>query len=183
MNSNNEKFVKHDIKTYGILIIVFLLSSFFYYFASDTISNFVGSGVVGASLIAALYQILKDQSVYEKQLKLAELRERHELSTAAIEKRLAAHQEAFSLWWEMKNAPSGEPLEIYSKSLDFLKNHSVYLTDDALKSFDEAVLLLREFGEVGKDMEPTQLTRLFKELEIKGEKIRAALNLPSVKSM
>jgi len=32
-------------------------------------------------------------------------------------------------------------------------------------------------------MEPIQLTRLFKELETKGEKIRAALNLPSVKSM
>jgi hypothetical protein len=183
MNSENKPFIKHNTKTYGILIAVFLLSSSFSYLASETISIFVGSSVVWASLMAVLYQILRDQSVYEKQLKLAEFRERHELSTTAIEKRLAAHQEAFSLWWEMKNAPSGEPIEIYSKSLEFLKNYSVYLTDDALKSFDEAVLLLRTFGEVGKDMEPEQLSRLFKELETKGEKIRAALNLPRVKSM
>lgn len=174
--------VKHNRKTYVILICVFLGSLVFYLVAKEVIASSIASISMGGSLFVVLYQILRDQSNYEKQLDLAERRERHELSTIAIEKRLDVHQKAFSLWWEMKMAPSGEPLDIYTRCRLFLKDYSVYLTDEAREAFEEACELLSQFGSIGKDISPEGLSKLFNELGTKGEKIRDAMNLPDIKN-
>ena len=67
--------MKHDIKTYGILAAIFLLSitGASYIKASEFLKAIVGApGVV--SLLAALYQLARDQAAYEKQL---DIQQRH----------------------------------------------------------------------------------------------------------
>jgi len=61
--------IKHDIKTYGIFASIFLLSiaSASYIDATELFKAVIGApGVV--SLLAALYQLARDQATYEKQL-------------------------------------------------------------------------------------------------------------------
>lgn len=45
----------------------------------------------------------------ENEVHKAQLAARNSMRAASIEKRMAVHQEAFALWWELRNAVHGDP--------------------------------------------------------------------------
>lgn len=61
----------------------------------------------------------------------------HELSMAALEKRLAAHQEAYALWWELlDNCYTKEDVvKSTMKCQEWWVNNNLYLSSDARLAF------------------------------------------------
>ena len=125
---------------------------------------------------ATVLAVFKKESSEE----LANRRINHELSVAALEKRLEVHQQAYSLWVDMKNHPAGSALEIYTDCLSFLKNNAIYLTSDALSAFTLATSLLNDCYIAERAGSITILTNHLRMLEEQGEIIRNALNLPDI---
>jgi len=80
-----DDFKKNKVIYIGALIFLILLLVIFLFVDSKTIIGLVG--VVIGGLISSITTIIINRTNYQKQLKLA-----------ALEKRLDAHQKAFSIW-------------------------------------------------------------------------------------
>lgn len=50
---------------------------------------------------------------HENRVILSQLQQRHELKMAALDKRLIAHQEAYTLWWRLMGNIEGEREKVY----------------------------------------------------------------------
>lgn len=72
------------------------------------------------------------QLLQEKELK-------YKLSVAALDKRLAAHQEAYALWWRLVgNATKKEGEKVAFECQEWWVHNSLYLSPDARKAFGQA---------------------------------------------
>ncbi len=118
----------------------------------------------------------------EHRLFLQREERKHELSLAALDKRLAVHQEAYALWWELMGSASKKEKagEIVMKCQEWWVHNSLYLTPEAREAFREAyhaaflhpdLLYAREDASVIKDN--------FTTIRQAGEVIVKAVALPS----
>ena len=109
---------------------------------------------------------------------IQERKYKYDLSMVSIEKRLEVHQKAYTLFFDIKNYPSGDPLEIYGRGLDFLRNNALYLEKDALEAVETCLNQLEKCIALNDD--PQRLTVELGVLESQGEKIKDALKLPKI---
>ena len=70
------------------------------------------------------------------------LQQKYDLSVAALEKRLAIHQEAYVLWWELMGSASKRDLvgDCVIKCQEWFVKNSLYLSGKARDAFSQAYL-------------------------------------------
>jgi len=107
---------------------------------------------------------------------------KHDLSLAALDKRLAAHQEAYALWWELMGSASKKEKvgEIVMKCQEWWVNNCLYLAPDVREAFRDSyhaaflhsdLLYAREDASVIRDN--------FSRIRQAGQVIVKAVALPS----
>ena len=69
--------------------------------------------------------------------------QRHQLRLAAIDKRLEKHQEAYSLWWELRGASRKRDAigSVVMKCQNWWVNNNLYLDKEAREAFYRAFLV------------------------------------------
>ncbi len=84
-------------------------------------------------------EIEKIKSIYAKEIE--EVREKQQLKLAAIEKRLEAHQKAYSLWRNLvsKVHKSDEIAQVVLECQDWWINNCLYLSPAARESFRKSI--------------------------------------------
>lgn len=127
-------------------------------------------------------------------IKRAEHAQRHQLSMAALEKRMEVLQEAFVLWWELRSKIHGdrEPRErIIEKCQDFWIRKNLYLGNKVRGAFYKAyITAIYHSGlvEDSKSVEDEELRESlnkeirdnWKEIMDAGTAITQAVNLPDI---
>jgi len=83
----------------------------------------------------------------ENRFSLSASEQKHDLRLAALDKRLEAHQKAYSLWYRLRGSIRDENqlFKIFQQCNEFWMNDSLYLTEKSRKAFDEAVRAAIEF--------------------------------------
>jgi hypothetical protein len=110
---------------------------------------------------------------------LQERKYKYDLSMVAISKRLEVHQAAYTLFLDIRNYPSGDPLEIYSRGIHFIRENAIYLYKDAYEAIEVSLNHLEKCSLLNDD--PQKLGAELKLLELQGEKIKNSLGLPEIK--
>ena len=129
----------------------------------ETIPVLVGSGVGAASAVWLLFQYFfksyleaKGKNLADKEdiakitrevesvrhdynALLEQMKARHQLRLAALDKRLAVHQEAFTLWRELYMATASDMDKIVEKCRDWWNHHCVYLEPKVRDGFLDAI--------------------------------------------
>ena len=150
--------MKHDIKTYGILAAIFLLSiaGASYIDASEFLKAIVGApGVV--SLLAALYQLARDQAAYEKQLDIQQRQFQFTLGAASHMANLAfdRHVEFCEKYMAeihkvmrtlFREADTPEALVHAGKLYKLRQDYAVWLTDEINENLSRFEDALRKLG-------------------------------------
>jgi hypothetical protein len=95
----------------------------------ETIAALIGA-IVGAGITAGVQWITSERGF------------RHQLRMAAIEKRLAAHQKAYSLWRELKhNAHDSKTIgDVVLRCQDWWEKNCLYLEPEAREAFFKAYI-------------------------------------------
>ena len=97
---------------------------------------------------------------------------------AALEKRLAVHQEAFSLWtelfWNLREDKLGD---IVLKSQDWWYKNCLYLDSKSRNAFKKALNLSVNFKHIS---DSKLIEKQFREIEQVGELLVAGVELPSI---
>lgn len=94
-----------------------------------------------ASLLADKEEIRKITDITEKSkppyaIQLEQIKVRHQLKMAALDKRLQAHQEAFSFWAKMNKTPYGEEFKkLHSECSSWWDNNCLYLDQNVRTEF------------------------------------------------
>jgi hypothetical protein len=150
--------MKHDLKTYGIFSGVFVLSLTGAYFidATELMKAVLASpGVV--SLIAALYQLMRDQAAYEKQLSIQDREFQFSIGAAshmantAFDKHVefcesymyGIHEIAHLLFRE---AETPGVLKNANKLYAIREKYAVWLTDDINENLEKFESAIRTLG-------------------------------------
>ena len=150
--------MKHDIKTYVILAAIFLLSIAVasYIDASELIKALVGAPGV-FSLLAALYQLARDQATYEKQLDIQQRQFQFTLGAAShmanlafdkhmefCEKYMAEIHEVMSTLFIEGETPGAL---VHAGNLYKLRqDYAVWLTDEINENLSRFEDALRKLG-------------------------------------
>ena len=133
--------------------------------------------------VKADYAEKLENIVHENKLIRDQLQQRHEMRLAALEKRLAVHQEAYTLWWEMmgkasKNDGIGDFIIKCQKW--FVKN-SLYLTKESRNAFYDAYNAAFIHPDLKRNRESAAvLKENFQKIQRAGEVFVEAVSLPSL---
>jgi len=88
-------------------------------------------------------------------IQLEQVRVRHQLKTAALDKRLQAHQEAFSFWARMNKTPCGEEFEkLHVECSNWWDNNCLYLDQNVRSEFLSSITAMNQhylFVKCGQD--------------------------------
>lgn len=112
-------------------------------------------------------------------LLIQERKYKYDLSMVAMEKRLDAHQKAYTLFFDIKNYPSGDPLEIYGRGVKFLRDYALYLTVEAEEAIQVCLDQLNKCAHLND--RPEELVKELEVLEGQGEVIRKSLSFPKIR--
>lgn len=110
------------------------------------------------------------------------LKQRYDLSVAAIETRLAKHQEAYSLWWELMRDASDQNSvgKCILKCQDWHIKNSLYLSAEARKAFRKAYIAAQFHSELRHTRENSkEILERFEEIQKAGDVLVEAVSLPS----
>lgn len=150
--------MKHDLKTYSILVGIFILSILGSYLipAQEMLKAVIAApGVV--ALLAALFQLVRDQAAYERQLETQQKQFQFTLGAAShmansafdkhvefCEKYMAEIHKAVRTLFREGETP--EALE-HARNLYFLREeYAVWLTDEINSNLDKFEAALRKLG-------------------------------------
>lgn len=128
---------------------------------SAAIGGFVGG------LIGFLFNLIIQERKYK-----------YDLSMVALEKKLEAHQKAYTLFFRIRNYPTGDALEIYNEGVSFIRNYSLYLNKEAFEAIQCSLKQLQKCVQLNNNA--AMLSAELKILEEQGEKIRNSLQLPKI---
>ena len=204
--------MKHNHQFYGFLIIILIISFSVAFLlpTSDIIKGIAATPGISA-LFIALYQLLRDQSLHEKQLELQRRQQifnlgatSHMANTAFdkhvefCEKYMAeVHNTVSTLFRE---GPSGNALDHSGNLFSLRQEYSAWLTEDIATKLEPFEAALRRIGASSQFIETTsgsgsyaesrskkidEMYRIFRDmlgLEEKKEKIDEAFAVETVKS-
>jgi len=119
-----------------------------------------------AALVAALFQLVRDQAAQERALILQEIRHqnqlvieqgtrRHQLRLAALERRLVAHQEAYTRWWQLRRLiMRDEGLKLFDFAYgceEWWTQNCIFLEAEAREAFYKAIINAHVHGALIRD--------------------------------
>ena len=102
---------------------------------------------------------------------------RHQLSLAALDKRLEAHQKAFSIWRQILHyAHEKDSFQFFKDSEHWWENNCLYLSADAASAFRKSM----NAGYVHKGLQGAALEENWRTVELAGDVITKAVQLPGL---
>lgn len=159
--------MKHDLRTYGILSILFLLSltAAILIDASEFLKAVVSAPGVMA-LIAALYQLARDQAAFEKQLHIQEKQFQFTLGAAShmantafnkhvefCEKYMKEIHEVVQTLFREADTPEAM---VHARNLDKLReDYAVWLTSSINENLSRFEAAIRKLGALAHFIETT----------------------------
>ena len=119
----------------------------------------------------------------QNRLLLEHTRQRHELRLAALDRRLAAHQEAYVLWWRLLGSVHKEQEigNVVTECQDWWVHNRLYLEPEAAEAFSaayHAAFSHRDYLQAR--LERSELEENWRKIRIAGEIIVKAVQLPSL---
>lgn len=120
--------------------------------------------------------------IHQNLLLIEEMRGRQQLRLAAVDKRLQAHQEAFSLWRKLVASVHKDPVwEVVLECQEWWDNNCLYLGPEARAAFNTAYRCASNHQEYLKDRSNPQLVKdNWKDIVDAGEAIVKSAELPSL---
>lgn len=120
--------------------------------------------------------------VYQHQLTVEAMKAHTQMSLAAVESRLAAHQQAFALWRKLlKNIHDESARDVVKECEAWWNDNCLYLSPDARQGFLEAFWGVNDHPALLKDRSnPTAATENFNRIIRVGEKITGSVALPPI---
>lgn len=155
-------------------IVVFLLLKFFLpgYLTEK------GKNLATTEDIADITKIVEDIKVGNSVL-LEELKSKHQLKLAAIDRRLEVHQEAFTLWRElMKKTHSDEIGNTVIKCQEWWERNCLYLEPSAREAFSMAYHSAQSHRDFLQTRNRKLVERNFASIMNAGQTILEAVKLP-----
>jgi hypothetical protein len=117
--------------------------------------------------------------IHENTLNREATQRRHQLSMAALDKRLEAHQEAYYLWRQMMVHATEENNSAFFESCQsWWEKHCLYLSEDAENAFMAALHMARIYKQASGALEMKAWARI----TAAGTVIRKAAQLPALAS-
>lgn len=168
-------------------IALLLWRSFFPYYLSEK-----GKNLATKEDIAEITSKVEDvKELYSKRLKdlehqnalvLEQLRAQHQLRLAAVERRLAAHQEAFTLWRRLLGVVHTEQVHsVVLECQDWWDKNCLYLSGEARDSFNRAYFAAASHRDLTQARADVQHVTSNWDLVMKaGADIVAGVELPSL---
>jgi hypothetical protein len=120
---------------------------------------------------------------HENKIIRDQLRQRHEMKLAALDKRLNVHQEAYVLWWEMMGnlGKKDENHDIVIKCQEWYVNNSLYLTKESRNAFRDAYIAADIHPALRRDrVNAEELKENFQKILRAGQALVEAVSLPSL---
>ncbi len=115
--------------------------------------------------------------IHEKTLIREAVQRRHQLSMAALDRRLQAHQTAYFLWRQLSSEATKDDGFVFIQRCDtWWDKHCLYLSEEAGSAFREALhaaASVRELRSTGRD-----LSGYWDKIYQAGDVIRKAVQLP-----
>lgn len=132
--------------------------------------------------VKTLYAAQIKDLEHQNALVLERLRADQQLRMAAAEKRLAVHQEAFTLWKKLlMSAHSDEVLKVVIECQDWWERNCLYLAPQARDSFNRAYFAASHHRELVQDRSNAEAVKANWQLILMaGDQIVAGVELPSL---
>lgn len=119
---------------------------------------------------------------------LEKMKQHHQLSMAAIDKRLEAHQGAYSKWWKLANHIFDANLGEMSRDCEkFIVNNCIYLGSDLSTKFKRAInaadlhkILVDRWKTTQTEENAEKVEQNFEKIQSFGDEIQKAVNLPPI---
>jgi hypothetical protein len=119
--------------------------------------------------------------IHQNSLLIEEMRGRQQLRLAAVDKRLQAHQEAFSLWRKLVASVHKDSVWEVVLECQWWDNNCLYLGPEARAAFNTAYRCASNHKEFSKDRSNSQLVKdNWKDIVDAGEAIVKSAELPSL---
>ncbi len=119
--------------------------------------------------------------IHQNNLLVEQIRGNNQLRTAALEKRLQAHQEAFTLWRKLLHSVHEDGIvKIVIECQDWWDKNCLYLTPEARTAFNAAYHNACNYPGYSKAGNPEILDRCWDRIERAGEIIVSGAELPPI---
>ena len=168
-------------------VLVLLWRSFFPAYFAEKAKNLATKEDISAitgevEKVKALYAGQLKGLEHQNSLLLEELRSRNQLRMAALEKRLDAHQHAFTLWRILlEKAHEGDTVHIVGECQAWWDRNCLYLSADARLAFNKAYFAAVHLRAVSKDpSNPEAAIQYMQHIQDAGSAIVAGVELPSL---
>jgi hypothetical protein len=116
--------------------------------------------------VKAEFQQARDAQQHGNELALKSVDFEHQLRLAALERKLDAHQGAFTHWWELQGKVHGNRDEAWSAvraCQDFWVRHNVFLTPEARQAFYDAYFAAQNLIHLRDEPKDAESLRLLRE--------------------
>ena len=168
-------------------IVMLLLRSFFPSYFSEKGRNLATKEDIG-EITAAVESVKEDYTKRLKELEhqnalvLEQLRMNQQLRLAAVEKRMAAHQEAFPLWRRLIASAYDDSLNpVVIECQDRWNKNCLYLGAEARDAFNRAYSLAQGHRTLSQSSKDLEAVKKYSEIVYgAGEIIVAGVQLPSL---
>ncbi len=132
--------------------------------------------------VKADYAQQHQELVHQHQLTVEAMKAHTQLSLAAVESRLAAHQQAFALWRKLlRNIHEESAHDVVKECEAWWNDNCLYLSPEARQGFLEAFWGVYDHAALLKDRSnPTAATENFDRIMRVGEKITGGVALPPI---
>lgn len=150
---------------------------------SVAVSILVVLGRISVEPVVGLFGVITGALISEfSHHQSAREERRHQLRLAALDRRLQAHQEAFSLWRRIMNDMS-DPMKLSQTVMDcqeWWNNNCLYLDPDARQSFSQAYLSASTYPTLLRSRETKLLSHEMEVIREAGNKIVQGVELPTI---
>jgi hypothetical protein len=130
----------------------------------------------------------------ENRISLQSRDQTHQLSVAALDKRLTAHQEAYALWWELRGSVNKEDDivdNVVEKCKDWWAHNNLYLNSKPREAFIKAYCAASRHREViqtwknhdNREDDNRRVEENWDRIERVGQIIEEEMKLPSIKDV
>ena len=117
------------------------------------------------------------RAIYAQQLEM--LSHENRLRLAAVERRLQAHQEAYTLWFEVFWAVHKPEIhDVVVKCQDWFSRNCLYLTHEAREAFVQAYRTAGMYSELRKSLTKEEKAEDWRKIRLGGEIILRSVGLP-----